>query len=358
MKRLTKFLLLSIFVTSPAFADVILNPDQRLQVGVGGYARVYTGKLESYQYNSVLKSQPHVTLSYQVTDDLRLGGKAAYRFVRNDRSRDKRKSAWYDVYGTVESKQYGKLDVGKLLSVGYLLHQGATDVSMLATDDSDLGYFYDEPGGFFAPILTYLSADDRDPKISYTSPRWNGFTWGLSLAKGDDAYCSYAPNGLKLKRGKGIVTALQYKGETPLMNVGLSVGYGYYHENKYRVSGQELETNHSEYSLGVNLEKNHYSWGASYKQMLFQNKMDVHHSDVWSTGVAYDVGTYGVSLNYLQSRTAFIDECKYRHLMLSGKYRLNKYIETNLSVGQVQFLPEKTMAEKSWFALFGIGLKL
>ncbi len=356
--QINKFLILSLFLATPAFADVILNPDQAVQIGIGGYARVYTGKLESFQYDTIFKSQPHVTIAYQATDDIRLSGKFAYRFARDDRHYDNRTSAWYDVYGTIASKRFGSLDVGKLNSVGYKLHQGVTDVSMLSTDDSDIDYFYDKPSGFFAPLLTHLNSDKRDPKISYTTSQWNGLTWGLTLAKGGDSYKTYAPNGVKVKRGKGLVTALQYKGKTPIVNVGLSAGYAYYRDDKFRISGREVEANHSEYSLGVNLEKNHYSWGASYKQMLYQNKLDIHQADIWSTGVAYDVGQYGVSLNYLESRTTFVEESKYRHLMLSGKYKLHKYVEANLSVGQVQFLPESSSDERSLFAIFGLGFKL
>ncbi len=356
--KINKLLLLCALIVTPAWGDVILNPDSAVQVGVGGYARIYTGKLESYQYNTVLKSQPHVTLAYQASDDVRLSGKVSYRFSRNDRFHGNREAKWYDVYGTVASQKFGQIDFGKTTSVGYNLHQGATDVSLLAVDDSDLDFFYEEPNNFFAPDLTFLKSDSRDVKLNYTSPEWRGFTWGLTLANGGDSYKTYAPNKVKVKRGKGVVTAVRYLTETPVATVGLSAGYAYYYDDKFRIGAQETEANHSEYSVGIHVEKNHYSWGASYKQLLFQNKIDIHHSDVWGTGVAYDVEKYGVSLNYLYSRTTFVDENKYNHLMLSGKYRLHKYIETNLSVGRFAFMSDGATDAKSWFGILALNFKL
>ena len=96
-----------------AYGEYILNPQHRLQIGIGGYARVYSGKLESYQYNNVLKAQPELTAKYLVSDTLTLRAKYAYRIVRDEllgegrRSTDDRKNVPYSVFMTPPLSRVG-----------------------------------------------------------------------------------------------------------------------------------------------------------------------------------------------------------------------------------------------------------
>ena len=42
----------------PTMAEYYVVDNDTFKLGVGGYARVYSGKLESMQYNTVLKAEP------------------------------------------------------------------------------------------------------------------------------------------------------------------------------------------------------------------------------------------------------------------------------------------------------------
>lgn len=357
MKKALLFSALSLFTCS-AQADYILNPQDRLRLGVGGYARVYTGKVESYQYNNVLKTEPRLVMAYDITDSIMLKGKIAYRIVRDDRFVDQKKSRVYDAYGTVDSKEYGTLDIGKLRNVGYFLHQGPVEVSPLDIDDSDISLFFKKPKGFHAPMMTYLNADSRDPKVSYTTPSLNGFKWGVSAVQSEDVeYESYAP-GIKSDHGKGVITAAQYKQEIASFNVGTSAGYAYYHKDRFDMPDGYVDANHSEYSLGMNIEKNNYSVGTSYRRILFPNKLNIKDSQVFSIGTAYEGEIYGASLVWLHSKAESLEKDKYNHLMLSGSYRLNKYAKLSTSIGRVDFLSNKTGNQKKYFGIMGIELSL
>lgn len=131
--------------TISAYAEYKLIDTKEFKLGIGGYARIYSGKLESNQYNTVLKAEPRITTAYKISNDLTIKGNLSYRIVRNDRFSDKKVSKFYDAYGTILFEDYGSIDVGKLRSVGYNLHAGSVDVSPLDIIDSDISFFYKDP---------------------------------------------------------------------------------------------------------------------------------------------------------------------------------------------------------------------
>lgn len=358
MRKVWLFSLLSLFACS-AEADYILNPADRLRFGVGGYVRGYTGKMESYQYNSVLKTEPRLTMAYDVTDDLRFKGKIAYRLIRNDRFVEDKKSRVYDAYVTFDSKAYGVLDIGKLRNVAYLMHKGPVDVSSLDVDDSDIHFFYRKPKGFYAPIMTYLNADSRDPKISYTTPSFKGVKGGVSVVQSEDVdYETCAPLGIKTDHGKGVIAAVQYQKEIASFQVASSAGYAYYHNDRFKLDTGNIDANHNEYSLGLNIAKNNYSIGASYRRILFQDKLDIHDSKAFTVGAAYDGEVYGASLVWLHSEATSLEKNEYNHIMLSGKYQVTPYAKLFASVGRIDFLQETARDQKRYFGITGIEFSL
>lgn len=343
-----------------AYGEYILNPQHRLQIGIGGYARVYSGKLESYQYNNVLKAQPELTAKYLVSDTLTLRAKYAYRIVRDDRFVSKNLSRIYDFYGTIDSKIYGKIDIGKLLNVAYLMHQGSVDVSCLDVDDSDISYFYQKPKGFYAPTLTYLSTDSRDPKITYTTPDFGGFQAGLTLVEKEDKESdSIAPNNVKFDHGKGAIGGMRYlhhfNEETWL---GLSGGLAFYKDNRFFLADNTVDTNHREYSLGSKLGWKGWRFGASYRRMLFSDKVALKDSSAVSLGIAHHFEKYAVSLTWLHSQAKYDEKDKYNHIMLSNKYTFNSYLEGYLSLGQLDFISNINGEQKSLFGIMGIQIKI
>lgn len=350
--------LFCLLLTATARAEYIVNKDDPVQLSVGGYARVFTGKMEGYQYNNATKNEPYAKLTYRATDDLTLSGKAAVRFIWSDRFPSKRKLKFYDAYVTADSKMYGKIDAGSLRNVGYLMHQGPVDVGLFDIDDSDIYLFYNDPKNFFAPSLTYLNTDSRDSKISYTSPSFGGFKWGISAVESGNDKPKSCATGVKMDHGKGVITSVQYLTETDVVNIGLSGAYAYYHDDRYFFKKDTVDASHSEYSTGINLERAGYSIGASYRQIMFQDVVNIGDSDVWTVGVAYDVKKWGVSLTFLQSHADYIEKCTFNHLMASGKYMFTDWLKGTISVGQLEFLSQKSPNTRSLFAITGFEFKL
>ena len=340
-------------------AEYIVNPEDPFRVGVGGYIRGYTGKVEGYQYNSAVKSEPYVKFIWDVSSDWELSGKLSYRFVRVDRFPSYKRSRIYDAYGSLSSSQYGKVDVGQLRNVAYLMHAGPKDVGSLGIDDSDISYFFSAPKGFYAPYLTYIDADSRDPKISYTTPNLNGFQAGVSFVQSEDEEAStVAPLGIKNDHGKGGIFALRYETQKNDWKVVASGGYALYDQDRYFINDTYFDGVHREYSAGMYIEKNDFSFGASYKYIDYPHKTNIERTFAYATGIAYDNGLWGVSLAGLHSQSERGVKNEYTHIMLSGKYMLLKNLKSFVSLGKLEFLSDKEPDDRGYFGLLGLELKI
>lgn len=359
MKKSLLIFALALSVVSPVRAEYVLNKGEQVRLGMGGYARFFTGKMEGYQYNNAMKSEGYIKPYLDINEDLTLTGKIAGRYILDDRFPSKNKFKMYDVYGTIKSKRFGSIDIGDLRNVGYLLHLGPKDVGLLDIDDSDIGYFYNTPKNFYAPTLTYLNTDSRDLKISYTTPSIEGFRWGVSAVQSDDNKLdTCASGGLKMDHGKGVITATQYERDFEFFKMGVSAGFAYYHDDRYFMKNNEIDGNHSEYSLGTLLEKEGVSVGASYRKFFYQDKLNIDNVYAWTAGVAYDGDVYGVSLAYMRSHAEYVQKNRYEHLMLSGKYQMNDYMKWTLSTGRLIFESDIAPRHDGYFGIAGLEFKI
>jgi len=357
MKKIISALILCTALS--ANAEYIINDGERVRLGMGGYIRSFSGKMQHHQYNNAMKSEGYIKPYFDLTDDVTLTGKIAGRWILDDRYPDQNKFKMYDVYGAIKSKTYGSLDFGDLRNVAYHMHIGPKDVGLFDIDDSDISLFYERPSGFFTPTLTYLYTDSRDLKISYTTPSLNGFKWGVSAVQSDDNKPdSCADGGIKMDHGKGVITSVQYTHDFDIFKLGSSAGFAYYHDDRYFFKTKEIDANHNEYSLGLRLEKGFYSIGASYRQIMFQKKVGIDDTHTWVVGGAYENDDYGISLNYLHSDGEFNEKNTFTHLMASGMYRLHKYVKATLSAGRLTWDNKTSPKTDSWFTIAGLEFKI
>ncbi len=359
MKKGLFVLMLALSVAPAVRAEYVFNKGEKIRLGVGGYARFFTGKMEGYQYNNAMKSEGYIKPYFDINEDLTLTGKIAGRYILNDRFPSKNKFKMYDVYGTIKSKRFGTLDIGDLRSVGYVLHLGPKDVGLLDIDDSDIGYFYSTPKNFYAPTLTYLNTDSRDLKVSYTTPSIEGVKWGISAVQSDDNKPdTCADGGLKMDHGKGVITAAQYEKEFDFFKMGMSAGFAYYHDDKYYLKNKDVDGNHSEYNVGTRIEKGDFSVGASYRRFFYQDKLNIENVYAWTAGVAYDTDVYGVSLGYMRSNAEHVQKNRYEHLMLSGKYQMNDYMKWTVSTGRLIFESDSAPRHDGYFGIAGLEFEI
>ena len=353
-----RVLLLVALCSLPARADYILNPNDPLQLSVGGYFRLFSGKVESLKYNSAIKTEPYAKLSYKVSDDLTVSGKVAYRVVWDDRFSTVNKHKIYDAYASISSKTYGTLDAGNLKNVAYILHQGPKDVGLLDIEDTDLYMFFPTPKGFYAPVLTHIYTDARDTKLSYTTPDLNGFTWAMTVVQSEDKKADSIAPSVKIDHGKGVITAVRYLQDLKWLTLGMSGAVAYYHDDRFFFKTQEMTANHSELSTGLSLMKNGFTFGAAYRRIMFPDKLEMKDTQAWSTGLAYEQDPYGISLSYFQSKTEYLIKNTRHYVMLSGRYNINKYVRAVTSIGHMEFDTNQGDDCNGYFAIAGLEFKL
>ncbi|MCL2331302.1 MAG: porin [Proteobacteria bacterium] len=306
-----------------------------LAAEIGGYARFFGGRAETYETNAATKIQPHLTLAYKANDDVTLYGKTSFRLIYDLQFPEHNRFIGYQNYISVKSQSYGKIDFGYLENVAYLLHKGVRDVGLLDIENSDIYFFFPAPAGFYAPTLTHIFTDRRNLKANYTTPEIYGITTGITTVLERGEKTPIGP-GVRYEHGQGIVAAIAYENEFDFAKLAASIGYGYYRNDRLFFP-EQASADHSEISTGISISKYGYSVGASYRHIFLPDNLGLKNTRVYSTGVSYEQDPYGISLTYLQSSTEWVVKDTRRHLMLSGSYQFNKYLRTALSTGYMKF---------------------
>lgn len=344
-----------IFITCcgifPAKAEQKFFSSDELTVFVSGYLRGFYGKTQSFNSGFALKTQGSLKIKYNLTDKLTVGGYTSARWIKNTLFPEQNKAVFYENYLTLNHSTFGRIDVGQLKNVGYLMHTGPKDVGLLDADDSDLSFFYDDPSGFYAPCMTYLGTDSRDEKINYTSPALNGWTMGLTVVQSEDKkYDTIAPN-VKIDHGKGVISNINYKRNFNLTSLSVSASGAWYHNDRYRYKNNKtVDAHHNEYSIGFQIAHQSLSVGVSGRILNFQDKTNIGTSYAWVAGIAYDPNPWGISINIFNSSSKFESENRFQNIILSSKYQVTKYLKTTVSIGRLSFRQNDT---KHHF--YGIG---
>lgn len=169
-------------------------------------------------------------------------------------------------------------------------------------------YNDDTMDGDFAARLTYSHVDSSDTdRITYVTPKFNGFQAGVSYAPepGQNApNDGFANPGLDNAPG-GFEhmweTAARWDGEW--RGLGLSVGAGYSHVSLEAPSAS-ISSDRRTWNVGASVAVREISFGAAYRDIENENGagLDVDN-DVYALGLAWDRGPYHLGASYFNSST-------------------------------------------------------
>ncbi len=325
-------------------------------LGVSGYARVFTGKADDFPFDFVLKSQAGVRFMQQLTPDIAVGAFTSVRLIRNAEFSEQNKTVFYETYLTLSSNRWGTLKAGRLKNVAQLMHPGNLDVGMLDIDDSDLGFFYDDPDGFYAPCMTYLGTDARDTKINYQTPVMAGWQAGLSAVQSEDKkYDTIAP-GVKIDHGKGLISALTYTTKINDFEATLLGGFAYYHDDRFRLKTQIKDASHTEYNAALTLRRNDWGVAASYRQIRFLKTVHLKPSHAYGASLAYEPAPWGISVGFFNSSAESDIKNRFQNITVSAKYDLTRWLKVAVSGGRLTFKGENN--RHNLFAVLSTELKL
>ena len=234
-----------------------------------------------------------------------------------------------ETFGYIESKVFGRVEIGWTDSIARKLGLGLPDVGGLRINDRPL---YNEkiiPDG---PIIadTVLTSGRNDPRINVVTAPTNGAQYGVSVSGFATNYDYAVDAGLKIRRPSGKI------------KTAYSLGISFM--DKPRDFDNEVYTPgvtadwRTQMSLGMNLQYNSWVWGASARMIYDNNPVgEISDGFVVGTGVSYDLLRYSVSLTYMLSDTGVwqsdIDDFIDHMAIASFRYKYSENVDGWISGG-------------------------
>lgn len=134
--------------------------------------------------------------------------------------------------------------------------------------------------------------DNRVDRLTYLTPKFNGFQAGVSYAPEATLNTGIVAMGDDTNDFENLwEIAARWDGQ--FEGLGLSFGAGYSHASDEATGGDDLET----WNVGANAAWNQFSVGASYL-----HSEEANDSRTWVVGAAWDNGPWHVGASYLNGK--------------------------------------------------------
>jgi len=257
--------------------------------------------------------------------------------------------------------RFGRLEIGSRDSAAALMQYSAPDVG-LGINDSDISDWIVNPStadGDSAFQSTYLYlGEDQATKITYFTPRFEGFQIGVSYIPELERDNNDQPAGDLYKNGIGFgANYVQTLGE---LDVALAFGY-MQAEKPDGATGIDTARG---YSVGGNIGYAGFTFGASYADTQGNGEggtdsavsFDGRGYDV---GVAYAFDAYQVSLSYYNGKaadSAAAGDSKHETVMLSGNYEVGPGVNVLASIFRSKFEADTGTDNTGWAAITGLTI--
>tara|TARA_E500000318_G_scaffold95266_1_gene94951 strand:+ start:3350 stop:4480 length:1131 start_codon:yes stop_codon:yes gene_type:complete len=275
---------------------------EKLKIGIGGYAEQWFGYTDIQDDGSTnqdlsgfdVKSDTEIHFKGSTTLDNGLEVGINVQLEGNSNSGDQIDESYLTVRGN-----FGQIDIGDENSALYKTHVAPKEYGIGInsgdtveweltgnTSISDSGYFRAPFGG------TYIEpgrANDST-KLTYYSPRIEGFRVGLSYAPDSNQDNNVQPDRENSSLTDGVMAGIDYSHDFNGVKVAASAGYGTFLE----ASGDDQEP--EAYAFGLTVDYAGFQVGGSYAKFADSG---VNDGDAYVVGAAYDFGQYGVSATYL-----------------------------------------------------------
>lgn len=181
-------------------------------------------------------------------------------------------------------------NVGSGVAADLLALQGVASLTTLA--NSGFGTTLDYQHADFGNGSSDSLQDNAVDRITYLSPKFNGFQAGVSYApeaRLNTGIQAMGPDNAGFEN----LWELAARWDGQFEGIGLSLGAGYSHASDQAVAGDDLTT----WNVGANVAWNAFSFGAGYL-----NSEQADDSDTWVVGAAWDNGPWHVGASYLTGK--------------------------------------------------------
>ncbi len=235
-----------------------------------------------------------------------------------------------EVFGFVQSKTFGRVEIGFTDSIARKLGLGLPDVGGLRINDRPL---YNEKIIPYGPVIAdtvLTSGRSNSLRVNLVSNSESGVQYGVSVSGLTDNYDWAFDTGLKIRRSAGKIKTAY--------SVGTSfISKPNNFDNEIYTPGVTADWR-AQMSLGMNLQYNSWILGVSGRVIYDQDPIGpISDGFVVGTGVSYDVLKYSVSLTYLLSDTGVwqndIDDYIDNTVVASFRYKYSENVDGWISGG-------------------------
>lgn len=160
------------------------------------------------------------------------------------------------------------------------------------------------PGGVTAESDYDADITGTDEKVTYLSPNWNGFQFGLSYTSEIGGNEASGLNGFATDEeiddlGQAYEAAVRYEGN--FNNIGFAVGAGYAQADVEREVAAGNDDDLTEWNVGADFDIGAFGVGAAYKNLEGGINAATNEVDTYVLGADYTTGPFVFGASYLNS---------------------------------------------------------
>lgn len=235
-----------------------------------------------------------------------------------------------ETFAFIESKTYGRLEVGFTDSIARKLGLGLPDVGGLRINDRPL---YNEkiiPDGPIIADTTLTTGRSDSLRINLVTAPISSVQYGISVAGITDNYDWSIDGGIKIKKSSGKLKTAYSIGASFMKNPNDF-------DNEVYTPGVTADWR-TQMSLGMNLQYNSWILGTTARVIYDKNPIGpISDGFVVGTGVSYDLLKYSISLTYMFSDTGVwqhnIDDFTDNMAVASFRYKYSEFLDGWISGG-------------------------
>jgi outer membrane protein OmpU len=295
-----------VFAAAPAFAQIDLT--------VGGHTKNYmgymtqdddTGTDEERNFDMLRESEIHINAEGTADNGLTYGFHVEMNADGGDGAVTADESYMY------LSSNLGRVNLGSEDGANYLLQVAApsadSNIDGIRQYIQPVNYEVTTLGAAFDGTLDYANDDTGiDEKVTYLSPIWNGFQFGLSYTPdvasngAEDINSASGLNGfagdeVEDNLSSAYEGAVRYEGN--FNNIGFALGAG------YTQIDIEEDTNNSsddvqQWNVGADFDIGAFGVGAAYTETNNVGGADDTDTETYVVGVDYTTGPFQIGGSY------------------------------------------------------------
>jgi len=307
----------AVAVASPASAN--------FEVGVSGYMEQWFGYSDNTDavpnsdiFDQFSDSEFFIGFSQTLDNGLEIGGEIQVE-GQQDAGAEHVDEQYIFINGS-----FGRLELGTDNGAGYRMHYGIRS-NGIGIDEGDVRSWVAGAAGALRTTSQTTSIDNDENKITYFSPRVNGFQIGASFMPEMDINNSNGAGAggkeVDANRDTGYTLGANYTTNVADMSLRASIGFA--------DAGGGVPGNETALSTGIQLGFGGFT--ASFAYGEHEDDTAVSDKNVFGVGLAYNAGPAGVSVAYIRGEDSDTND-EQDALEVGARYQVGPGVSARSSI--------------------------